>query len=69
MKHATFKDAAIAEAFQTIEGVLLPSLTLLVDRAAGATPGVDAEARAEELRALTQQLDELRALFGMNHSI
>lgn len=64
MKHETFKDAAIAEAFETIEGVLLPSLTLLVDRAAGAIPGIDAEVRAEELRNLARQLEELTGLFA-----
>jgi hypothetical protein len=64
VKHETFKDAAVGEAFQVIEGSLLPSLTLLLESAAGAQPGVDAEAHAQELRLLAGQLEELTRLFG-----
>lgn len=64
MKHETFKDAAVGEAFETIEGTILPSLTLLIEQASCAQPGVDADARAEELRVLARQLQELTELFG-----
>ena len=64
MRHETFKDAAIGEAFQVIEGSVLPSLTLLLESAAAARPGVDAEAKAQELRLLASQLEELTRLFG-----
>jgi hypothetical protein len=64
VKHETFKDAAVGEAFQVIEGTLLPSLTLLLESAAAALPGVDAEHHAQELRLLAGQLEELTRLFG-----
>ena len=64
MRHETFKDAAVGEAFQAIEGSVLPSLTLLLESAAAAQPGMDAERRAEELRLLARQLEELTQLFG-----
>lgn len=67
MKHQDFRGAAIGEAFETIEGVILPSLTHLIDTAAGAQPGMDAEVKAGELRDLARQLDELRALFEGTH--
>lgn len=63
MRHETFKDVAIGEAFQVIEGSVLPSLTLLLESAAAAQPGVDAEAKAHELRLLASQLEELTRLF------
>lgn len=62
MRHETFKHAAVAEAFDTIEGRILPSLTLLLEQAASAQPGVDAESRAAELRALADQLNALTTL-------
>ncbi len=64
MRHETFRDAAVGEAFQVIEGSVLPSLTLLLESAAAAQPGVDAEAKAQELRLLASQLEELTRLFG-----
>ncbi len=64
MRHETFKDAAVGEAFQVIEGSVLPSLTLLLESAAAAQPGMDAEAKARELRLLAGQLEELTRLFG-----
>jgi hypothetical protein len=64
VRHETFKDAAVGEAFQAIEGSILPSLTLLLESAAAAQPGLDAEARAQELRLLARQLEELTQLFG-----
>lgn len=64
MRHETFKDAAVGEAFQVIEGSVLPSLTLLLESAAAAQPGMDAEAKAQELRLLARQLEELTQLFG-----
>ncbi len=64
MRHETFKDAAVGEAFQLIEGSVLPSLTLLLESAAAAQPGVDAEAKAQELRLLAGQLEALTRLFG-----
>lgn len=62
MKHETFKQAAIGEAFEAIEGSVLPSLTMLIESAAAAEPGVDAWERAEELRALARQLEALTEL-------
>ncbi len=64
MRHETFKDVAVGEAFQVIEGSVLPSLTLLLESAAAAQPGIDAEAKAQELRLLARQLEELTQLFG-----
>jgi hypothetical protein len=64
VRHETFKDAAVGEAFQLIEGSVLPSLTLLLESAAAAQPGVDAEAKAQELRLLAGQLEALTRLFG-----
>ena len=62
MKHQDFRQAAVGEAFDAIEGSVLPSLTLLLERAAGAEPGLDADARATELRALAEQLEALTLL-------
>lgn len=64
MKHEDFRGAAIGEAFDVIEGAILPSLERLIDTAAGAQPGVDADAKAAELRALAEQLQQLAALYG-----
>ena len=66
MKHETFRDAAIGEAFEAIEGMILPSLTMLIDQASLAQPGVDAERHAEELRELARQLQEITELFGVS---
>ncbi len=63
MKHQSFKDAAVGEAFEAIEGTILPSLTMLIEQASCAQPGVDAELHAEELRALARQLQALTELF------
>jgi len=63
VKHETFKHVAVDQAFTAIEGSVLPSLTLLIERAAAAQPGLDAEASAEELRALARQLEALTLLF------
>ena len=62
MKHQDFRAVAISEAFDAIEGSILPSLTMLVERAAGAEPGVDAATRADELRVLARQLESLTIL-------
>jgi hypothetical protein len=62
VKHETFKDAAVGEAFEALESSILPSLTMMIESAAAAQPGVDAKARAEELRALARQLESLTAL-------
>jgi hypothetical protein len=64
VRHETFKNVAIGEAFDAIEGNILPSLTMLIEAAAAAQPGADAAARAQELRALARQLEELTRLFG-----
>ena len=64
MRHETFRDAAIGEAFDAIEGSILPSLTLLIEAAAAAEPGTDAAAKADELRALARQLEALTALMS-----
>ena len=63
MKHETFKDAAVTEAFDTIEGRILPSLTMLVELASSAEAGVDAAAAGDDLRALARELEELTRLF------
>lgn len=64
MKHEDFRqdlrDAVIGEAFDVIEGRILPSLTLLIESAAADAPGY-AE-RAEEMRLLAAELDLLAAL-------
>jgi hypothetical protein len=62
MKHETFNHAAIGDAFEAIEGSILPSLTMLIESASVAHPGIDAHGRAEELRALARQLESLTAL-------
>ena len=64
MRHETFRNVAVGEAFDAIEGSILPSLTMLIEAAATAQPGADAAARAEELRALARELEELTHLFG-----
>lgn len=64
MKHETFRDAAIGEAFEALEELVLPSLTTLIDRAAAARPGEDAHAHAYQLRALAEELATLTALFA-----
>ena len=64
MRHETFKNVALGEAFDAIEGNILPSLTMLIEAAETAQPGADAAARAQELRALARQLEELTRLFG-----
>ena len=63
MRHETFKHVAVGEAFEAIEGSILPSLTMLIESAAAAQPGDDAASRADELRALARQLESLTALF------
>lgn len=66
MKHQDFRDelraATIADALSAIEAQILPSLTLLIESAAGATPGADSALRADELRALALELQTLGAL-------
>jgi hypothetical protein len=62
VKHQDFRNAAVGEAFEAIEGSILPSLTLLIEAAAAAEPGIDAAGRADELRALARQLEALTAL-------
>jgi hypothetical protein len=64
VKHETFKNVALGEAFEVIEGSILPSLTMLIEAASVAEPGIDADARADELRALARQLESLSMLFG-----
>ena len=53
----------IDEALQRIEGAILPSVSILldtlVDAAALAKPGADAETYAAEIRALTLQVKTL----------
>lgn len=63
MKHETFRNVALGEAFDAIEDSILPSLTSLIETAAAAEPGSDAAAHADELRLLASQLDQLRRLF------
>lgn len=62
MKHQDFRQIAVDCALEAIEGSVLPSLTRLIDTAADAHPGTDAEASAAELRALARQLDDLTAM-------
>jgi hypothetical protein len=64
VRHETFRNVAVGEAFDAIEGSILPSLTMLIEAAATARPGADAAARAEELRVLARELEELTHLFG-----
>jgi hypothetical protein len=63
VRHETFKDAAVGEAFQVIEGSVLPSLTLLLESAAAANPGIDRR-QEQELRLLAQELEQATKLFG-----
>jgi len=62
VKHESFKQFAIDEALSAIESSVLPSLTLLLESAAAAQPGLDADAQAQEVRALACQLEELTRL-------
>lgn len=64
MKHEDFRKAVIGEAFEMIEGSILPSLERLIDAAVSAEPGVDAAAKAAEIRALAEQLESLAAIYG-----
>jgi len=53
----------MAEAFEAIEDAILPNLSAaldsLIETAALARPGHDAEAHAEALRSLARELDRL----------
>jgi hypothetical protein len=64
VRHETFKNVAVGEAFDAIEGSILPSLTMLIEAAAAAQPGADATARADELRVLARELEQLTWLLG-----
>jgi hypothetical protein len=56
-------DYRIGEALQRVEGGILPGISMmldtLIDAAALARPGVDAETYAAEIRTLTLQVEEL----------
>jgi hypothetical protein len=60
---ATDRHQALDEAFERIEDMILPNISMmldtLLDAASLARPGVDAEAYAAELRTLALQLEEL----------
>ena len=60
---ATDRHQALDEAFERIEDMILPNISMmldtLLDAASLARPGVDAEGYAAELRALALQLEEL----------
>ena len=62
MKHQDFRQIAVDAAFEAIEGSVIPSLTRMIDTAASANPGADAEAKATELRELARQLSSLTAM-------
>ena len=62
MIHQDFRQIAVAAAFEAIEGSVLPSLTRMIDTAASADPGIDAETKAAELRELARQLSSLTAM-------
>ena len=62
MIHQDFRQIAVDAAFEAIEGSVLPSLTRMIDTAASADPGVNAETKAAELRELARQLSSLTAL-------
>ena len=62
MIHQDFRQIAVDAAFEAIEGSVLPSLTRMIDTAASANPGVDAETKAAELRELARQLSSLTAM-------
>ncbi|MDB5667619.1 MAG: hypothetical protein JWL74_569 [Alphaproteobacteria bacterium] len=62
MFHQDFRQIAVDAAFEAIEGSVLPSLTRMIDTAASADPGIDAEAKAAELRELARQLSSLTAM-------
>lgn len=62
MIHQDFRRIAVDAAFEAIEGSVLPSLTRMIDTAATANPGVDAEVKAAELRELARQLSSLTAM-------
>ena len=62
MKHQDFRQIAVDAAFEAIEYSVLPSLTRMIDTAASADPGVDAELKAAELRELASQLSSLTAM-------
>lgn len=67
MEHQDFRHTEIGSAFEAIEGSVLPSLTRLIDTAATARPGIDADVRGAELRTLAEQLDALTATFAERH--
>ena len=56
-------DSHLDEALQRIEGAILPGISMLldtlIDAAALARPGVDAETYAAEIRTLTLQVEDL----------
>ena len=60
---ATDRHQALDEAFERIEDMILPNISMmldtLLDAASLARPGIDAEAYAAELRTLALQLEEL----------
>ena len=67
MRHERFDKAAVGATFEVIEELVLPSLTLLIDRANGAEPGLNADSHAADLRALARQLESLTAMLSVGH--
>jgi len=62
MMHQDFRQIAVDAAFEAIEVSVIPSLTRMIDTAASANPGTDAELKAVELRELARQLTSLTAM-------
>lgn len=62
--HTDLHNAAVGEAMGAIEDTVLPALTRLIDIASGATPGIDAAAKADALRHLARDIDLLQSLLA-----
>jgi len=54
-------DSALDRIEQTVLPTIASVLDALIDSAAGARPGIDAEAYAEALRALAREVEEAEA--------
>jgi hypothetical protein len=57
-------DAAFDRIEQTVLPTIAAMLDAVIDSAAGARPGVDAEAYAEALRKLAEEVDAANAVFS-----
>jgi hypothetical protein len=57
-------DAAFDRIEQTVLPTIAAMLDAVIDSAAGARPGIDAEAYAEALRKLAEEVDAANAVFS-----